>query len=280
MRSRILAGFAALVPMLASAPAPASVVLDFVPNLVFLTAEIQAGFLDPGGTSTAADVDAPPAVFGTAPDTTLSTAFTTTASLRPAASAEPKDIAEGALEAAFEFGAPFAGATSPLDRISFDINGTASAVDARNAAGNPSNAVVEGKASAEFFVDALFGGVSPGDVVGQIQLGDLRALAPFETALEINVFENSSPIPILTHGAGAAATAVQLRADNFYLVSLDYRMEVPFGNDPPFSFAIDIPLAPASSLPEPGSGLLVSLGMLLASAAVRRRRPSARRATG
>ena len=228
---------------------------DFAPNGVTMSARIDVGFKGDGLVPTDSDFDT---AADTAPDTVVLTTVLASKSILPA-TGDLKDIAQGDMKIAFEHGLSFPGATSPVDLIRIAITGDASAFGARNLAGNPANAQVSGKATAEFFLDADFGGVAPDDVVGQLEIGAIRSLATFESVLQIQVFEDGATLGA-SLPAGSSATPVELRAQHAYQITFDYSLEVPFGSDPPFSFEVDIPIQPATAAPEPASALLAGVG--------------------
>lgn len=231
-------------------------------NGVSLSSDITVGFVGVG--SGAGDFTS-----GSGSDLALASLGPTgsalaTASIVPAVG-DPKDKAEGSVEARFEFGTPVG--TTPFDTFKFEATGVGSALNATNLAGNASAASVVGQATVEFFVDI----VPPNDCDGFIQLSDLRALAPFETFLEVNVIQDPG-LPTQTLLAtipdGSPGQVIPIVEDKGYLIQFDYELFVPNGVDPPFSIVFSG--AVSSSLPAPalgGRGALL-LGLLVVATTV------------
>jgi hypothetical protein len=244
-------------------------VWTFGANNAQLEAKATVGFDGTG--SVAADFAsvAPPPV---TTDPPAISHFSTTASagILPASSSVGKDKAEVTCTSIFDYGAPVGPAAN--DQIAFEVAGTVSAFDARNIAVNPAAAVATAKGKVKFFLDAAYGGVAPGTVVGYLDFPALRSLLPYEELLTIHVTQESSlalPPDVLTMNAGDPSATAPLYAGAAYLITLDYMAKAPFGTDPPFSVGYTVGV----NTPEPATLSLLALGGL---ALLRRRRGEAR----
>jgi hypothetical protein len=242
----------------------ASVVETFGANNARVEAKVTAGFDGPGsGAADFASIVAPPVTTNPLAGFHFpTTAFTSTP---PASSSAPKDKAEVGCTAIFDYGAPVGPGAN--DQIAFEVAGTVSALDAKNLAGNPADAVALAHGSVMFFLDASYGGVAPGTVVGYLSFPALRNLLPNEELLTVHVTQESllaiSP-DVLTINAGDPNATAPLYAEAQYLITLDYKAKAPFGTDPPFSVGYTVGV----NTPEPATLSLLALGGL----AVLRRR--------
>jgi hypothetical protein len=248
----------------------ASVVQTFGANNARVEAKATVGFDGPGsGAADFATVVAPPVTT----DPLAGFHFPTTAfgSILPASSSAPKDKAQLTCTAIFDYGAPLGPGAS--DQVAFEVAGTVSAFDAKNFAGNPADAVALAHGSVLFFLDASYGGVAPGTVVGFLSFPALRSLLPNEELLTVHVTQESSLAispDVLTMNAGDPNATAPLYAQAAYLITLDYKAKAPFGTDPPFS----VNYAVGVSTPEPATLSLLALGGVVAM--WRRKRHAAR----
>ena len=173
-----------------------------------------------------------------------------------------KDQVQGRVESFFEFGTP--SGTLPIDTFRLRALGLASAVAAFNSAGNPADAHVFARASAEFF-----NGVTPisgpaTTCVGVVQVAQMRTLAPYETLMELRVVQDftGTPVVVANQLPGDPPLAVTLVPGESYLIEFRYEYHVPFGVDPNFDAVVEITVAPAQPVPSmdgPRRGLLVAL---------------------
>jgi len=240
-----------------------SVIGKYSSNGVTIQSEIAVGYKDPVfGSSVAAD-------FADDIDSDLASAINplgmadASQTILPASGAA-KDQAQGALKSQFELGTPYG--SVPIDEGRFSASFWASAWDAKNLAGNPSDAVVAALGRMSFYVDPI--GMGPNIFVGQLNLPGLPPLGPYETNLQLEVLDNSVPFLTLTSG-GPGAVVPLATAHNYDLV-LYYKVTVPYGNDPPFAFGYTFTM---SLIPEPSTFMLSALGLLgLAFVGWRRRK--------
>ncbi len=259
-----------------SSPAHSTTFMDpCSANGVQLSSEIVIGYHDP--TTPFTPVPVPPPAIGanlihTVPPYTASVHYSTavtgiaatpTITRAPAFTGMPaKDLVVGTVSSEFGYGTP----TGPLliDSVRLRAFGTASAVNAFDTAGGPADAVVEGRAFAEFYVDPVLPSCS-----GDIGLPALRPLAPYETRLEIQVLQmpagTTSFIPIFTQMAGDPPTLVPITPNAFYRIVLDYRLRVPHSNDPPYDADITVTVMGAPAVPAMSVDrrLLLVMGLLL-----------------
>jgi hypothetical protein len=169
-----------------------------------------------------------------------------------------KDLVDGELKAAFEFGTPFGSIAQ--DTLVLEAFGDGSAENSTNAVGNDSDAVVTGEARAEFFIDHVAGV----DCDTVLTLPAVRNLLPYEVLLEINIIRDPSGTPVvLTLGPGSPPQNVFLPEGFAYVIQLNYDYRVPFGIDPPFffSFPMKIGATPTPSLGMEGTIVVVLLLM-------------------
>jgi hypothetical protein len=245
--------------------AQASVVRTFGANNAQLEAKATVGFDGLG--SVAADFTSVVAPTVTTDPPATSHFFTTaSATIPPASPPVGKDKAEVTCTAIFDYGVPVGLGAS--DQIAFDVAGTVSAVDARNIAGNPAAAVATAKGKVKFFLDAKYGGVAPGTMVGYLSFPALRNLFPYEELLTVHVTQEGLPAispDVLTMNAGDPSATAPLYADAAYLITLDYMAKAPSGTDPPFSIGYLVGV----NSPEPATLSLLAMGGLVA---LRRRR--------
>jgi hypothetical protein len=187
--------------------------------------------------------------------TTPSDIATAAANLTPAGGGDDKDKVEGFLTAAFEFGTPF-GSTA-FDTLRLDAFGSASAVDAKNSAGNPAGAEVTGWARTDFFIE---GGTGM-DCDTFLHLPAVRnLLPPYETFLEINV---SSTVVNATLGPGSPAQTILLPEGHLYQIQLNYDYAIPNGIDPDFAFSYEVLVGGVPTVPGLGMEAMIVVALLL-----------------
>ena len=248
--------------------AQASVIQTFAPNKARVEASVTAGFDGPGsGALDFSNFVAPPVMADPPGFHFPTTAFISTP---PASSSALTDKAEVGCTAIFDYGAPIG--LGADDQIAFEVAGTVCALGARNLAGNPADAVALAHGSVMFFLDAKYGRVVPGTVVGYLSFPALRNLLPNEESLTVHVTQVSelaiSP-DVLTMNPGDPSATAPLYAQAQYLITLDYKAKAPFGTDPPFS----IGYAVGVNTPEPATLSLLALGGL---ALLKRKHPGNR----
>ena len=178
-----------------------------------------------------------------------------------------KDQVVGRFSSEFEYALPVG--TRPLDSFRLRANGSGSAVAAFDLAMGPADALVQGRATAEFFVDTLPAGTPlppPPNCAGTVFLPPLRPLAPHEVVLQLTVLRAAGGVmvPIYTQVPGGPPATVAIGPAALYRVVLDYTLRVPHGVDP--SFDVDLEITVNEEVPAPGLapfGLaLVALGFL------------------
>lgn len=263
------------VPVIAS-----SVLLDFAPNNTRMNSTMVLKYQDIHGFGTM-DISSatPPVVIA---DPLFAPQFDSIANppdLFPGGgSAVAKDIITGQLDFKLGFGVPVVGATHLDDTFMFHVSGRMSAVDARNAAGHESDAIVEGKAIADFYIDAAHGGAVAGDVVG-FALFPKLSLGPFDTMMEVIVTE-MDPVTGISNASAYMAPhpdfAHYLLGDRYYNIAYRYEAMVDFGVDPPYENQYSYTLGYSSAwVPEPAALGLILFGIACLPL-VRRRRKIAR----
>lgn len=185
-----------------------------------------------------------------------------------------KDVITGQLDFKLGYGVPVAGATHAHDTFTMHISGHMSAVDSHNAIGYASNAISEGKAIADFYLDAAHGGAVGGAVVGFALFPELT-MGPFDRLMEVIVTEMdpATGVSVVTpYAAPHPDFAHNLLGDRYYNIAFSYAALVPFGVDPPYGVDYSYGLSYASALvPESASIGLMGLG-LLGLGLIRRRR--------
>lgn len=270
MRCTLILACGIVAVMSPSLPAD-SILNQYAPNGAQMNTQVRVGYLAPG-------TPLPPFfIFGPsgsdndniAVDPTSGPVVNVVSSsvagvTPPLSSAGAKDVINASVTQTYELGAPFPGASLSFDQLSFNLTGSASALDAQISPGNPLDAYVEIKASIFFFLDSLLGA----GVVGSMAFPAIRPLQAHELYLFQSVMEES--LPVFFHYAGEADESFNLSTGHFYTIQLEYAMLVPYGVDPPFHISIinpfSSPVNPA--LPEPSGAAL----MLLSAAAIRKRK--------
>jgi len=147
-----------------------------------------------------------------------------------------KDVAELALITKFEFAPP--GTPAVVDKLQFSATGMVSAVDAHNPpvpGGPKADAVARGTGSFQFFIDSSPIPGIPGILVGSLVVPGPRAFRNRETRLEVSVFKDGGPSPIVKLYPGDPDGTVALITGHDYEIVLAYEAEAPFGTDPPLS---------------------------------------------
>ena len=176
-----------------------------------------------------------------------------------------KDAITGQLDFKLGFGVPVAGATHPDDTFNVHISGRMSAVDAHNAWGHESDAISEGKAVAEFYLDAAHGGGVGGAVVG-FALFPKLTMGPFDRVMEVIVTETdpATGVSVVTpYAAPHPAFAPTPLGDRYYHPTFSYQAFVNFGVDPPYGVDYSYGLSYSSAwVPEPASIGLMGFGLL------------------
>ena len=176
-----------------------------------------------------------------------------------------KDAITGQLDFKLGFGIPVAGATHLDDTFNVHISGRMSAVDAHNAIGYASDAISEGKAVAEFYLDAAHGGAVGGAVVG-FALFPKLTMGPFDRVVEVIITEMDPVTGISVVSPYAAPHpdfAHSLLGDRYYKIAFSYAALVPFSVDPPYGIDYSYSLNYSSALvPEPASIGLIGFGLL------------------
>jgi len=176
-----------------------------------------------------------------------------------------KDSISGQLDFKLGFGVPVAGATHPDDTFNVHISGRMSAVDAHNAIGHESDAISEGKAVADFYLDAAHGGAVGGAVVG-FALFPKLTMGPFDRVMEVIVTETdpATGVSVATpYAAPHPDFAHNLLGDRYYNITFSYQAFVPFGVDPPYGVDYSYGLSYSSAwVPEPASIGLMGFGLL------------------
>jgi len=175
----------------------------------------------------------------------------------PIAPASGTGSIDARMETNFQFGAPLGAGT--YDTFSFLSNLTASALSARNSAGEAANAAVNSMGRLDFYLDPFFAGVAPDTVVGTAVLGSLRSMATYEFA-QVDIFQDSALIASLL--PGDAGLSVSLLAGHGYGLQLSHALNVPYGIDPSVSLVVSGSLH-ASDVPEPSVLLLIALGGIM-----------------
>jgi hypothetical protein len=212
-----------------------------------------------------------PADFSSATDSVLVAAdmpsgtANATASILPAGGGAAKDRVDGSLTAGFEYGIPFGG--TGQDTLLLEATGMGSATLSKNSNGNNADAVVEGEARAEFFIDIVAGM----DCDTFFNMPAVRLLEPHETLLEINVILDPGGAGQLlaTLSPGSPAQTILLPEDHSYLIQLNYDYRVPFGVDPPFSFSYMVSIGESPSVPALGTeGAFIAVLLMLALGAM------------
>lgn len=197
--------------------------------------------------STVTLTDSPPPVTGIVDYPDVPLAYSTSSSIMPAIG-DIKDLARGSIELSV-----LLGSLSAADTFTITASGTASAVNAYAAPGDPATAIVELLATASFYLDEF--GVA-GSYLGAVHVDALRSAAPYET---FNV-----KISSLGHGViatllpGSPAAEIPLHSGDSYTLDVLYRMEVPFGVDPDFELTVGMSALP---VPEPKSAFLLLAGL-------------------
>ena len=68
--------------------------------------------------------------------------------------------------------------------------------------------------------------------------------------------ELNGPMSPLQMSAGSPAQVVELNASQTYVYSIAYRLDVPYGTDPDFSYDVDGGSLAVTAVPEPATGLV------------------------
>lgn len=259
---RTAAMIAAMLVALTEGVVDASVIKANAPNNIATRAEVTAGYYDEALTFHQSSDER----FGTSdPDVSPVFELTVAASHLPA-TGHAKDIAEGSASVGITWGAPVGPAA--YDEIRFNVSGMISAMEARDASGNPLTGFVEVSARAMFYLDAGYAGAAPNSVVGSLMLPSLRAMESFEHTLMLEVFVTpTDPMlsaDVIALAGGDAGFRIDLRADHSYALVLSYAAEVPFGVDPPLDLNVAVTI-----VPEPHSAAMACAGLMLL---LRRRR--------
>ena len=152
------------------------------------------------------------------------------------------------------------------------VLGWATGVRAESVIGKySSNGVTIQSEIAVGYKDPVFGSSVAADFADDIDSDLASAINPLgmdDTNLQLEVLDNSVPFLTLTSG-GPGAVVPLATAHNYDLV-LDYKVTVPYGNDPPFAFGYTFT---TSLIPEPSTFTLAALGLLgLAFVGWRRRK--------
>ena len=286
MRHRmLLANVACLLLATAWALPAASVTYldDCAHNGVVLKSELTIGYQGPGGTTGTFVPGFPPPAL----DLVLSAPPAQTLVVNPSPSGVAaigpitrlplgggvpmKDQVRGRVESFFEFGTP--SGARPNDTFRLRAVGMGSAVASLNSAGNPSDAHVFARASAEFF-----NGLTPisgpaTTCAGVIWLTQMRGLLAFETLMELRVVQDftGTPVVVANQVAGDPPLLVTLVPGESYLIEFRYEYHVPFGMDPNFDASVEFNvLLPAAVPAMDGTkrGVLAALFIGLAALAM------------
>ncbi|MAG33708.1 MAG: hypothetical protein CL908_22750 [Deltaproteobacteria bacterium] len=177
-----------------------------------------------------------------------------------------KDQVEGRVESVFEFGTP--SGTLPLDSFRLRAVGMASAVSSLNSVGNPADAHVFARASAEFF-----NGLTPisgpaTTCAGVVRVAQMRALLAYETLMELRVVEDftGTPTVVATQLPGDPPLLLTLVPGESYLIEFRYEYHVPFGVDPNFDAAVEIEVSPPAAVPSMSGPTRVLVVVLIVAA--------------
>ena len=286
MRRRMLLQNLACLLLAAVWAAPSAAVTyldDCAHNGIQLKSELTIGYQGPGGTTgtfvpgfppPALDlvVSSPPAqalVVNPLPSGVAAIGPITRLPL--GGSVTMKDRVQGRVESFFEFGTP--SGARPNDTFRLRALGMGSAVSSMNSAGNPADAHVFARASAEFF-----NGLTPisgpaTTCAGVIWLTQMRGLLAFETLMELRVVQDftGTPVVVANQVAGDPPLLVTLVPGESYLIEFRYEYHVPFGMDPNFDASVEFNVLPPVTVPAMDGaerGVLVALFIGLAALAM------------
>ena len=174
-----------------------------------------------------------------------------------------KDQVEGRVESVFEFGTP--SGTAPVDSFRLRALGMASAVSSHNSVGNPADAHVFARATAEFF-NGLTPVSGPATTcAGVVRVAQMRPLLPYETLMELRVVRDFTGTPVLVANQfpGDPPLVVTLIPGENYQIQFRYEYHVPFGVDPDFDAVVDIEVSPPAPVPSMSGPLRVLLALLI-----------------
>ena len=249
MRSAILALLALL-----GAPAQA-LILDAAPNKVFTFAQATASFV---GVAMLSATDSQTAVVE---NPGIAGGALAGVTLLPF-SGDAKDQATGQLQISF-----LGGAGSAADTFSISLMGTASAVSALAAAGDPALAQVQLRGGLFFYLDPAYTGLPAGTPLGVLHAQALRAAEAYES-FSMTLQDTVSGVTTVL-SPGGSSFDLPLWIGHGYTIVADYTMTVPHGVDPAFSLTL-AGSAVAAAVPEPNT---LWLGLVGSAWLARRRRP-------
>ncbi len=241
------------IPLLAEKPAHSLTIIGVHSgNGVSSAASAAAGFSSASGDDFASH-DPLPVVS----DIDFAPGTTVTASIANAPGAGT-GTAEGSATLNFTYGTAITD-----DTFEFLFDATASALTAQNippVAPGPedADAAVFLVLSAIFRLDSGIGGASPDEFLGFLHLGALRSTHLYET-FSASILEDSVNVASLVSGGPEAL--VPLYADHSYEIEIVYDYMVSHGIDPSQSLTV-IGSIGQSAVPEPGTALLLALGLV------------------
>ena len=236
--NHVISGTFACVLAVCSSARGDSVLDDWAPNFATLDTEMHLIYEDIYGLGTKDDSSASgPHVIANSRVSNHYDSIATPPTLLPGGgSSYTKDYISGRLEFNLDFGSPVFGSTLPDDTFSVNIQGVMSAMDAHNAAGHKADAIVDAKAVSKFYIDATYGGGTPGTRVGFVLFPKLE-LGPFDTVKNITVAETdplTSAIVSTSFIGPHPDVAMPILGDRFYEITFEYEALVPYGVDPPY----------------------------------------------
>lgn len=238
-----------------------SLLQQYAPNMITLSADITAAFQGTGSTAADATTDNQSVTvdwrmthLGTA--SVLATHY-------PWVSSVTKDIADGQFDMSFEYGTPVSGSTVTADTFTFSMDTTVSSMDGHNTAFNQAAARVVATGLATFFTDSGTGAL--GTVLGNMDMPGLRELEEYELLMNLQVKETNcigtscSTTTLADLYAGDPATTIDIKDGRFYDVSFQYIAEAPFGIDPHYTLHYSMRM-----VPEPCTGMILGGSGILA----------------